>query len=79
MRLWVPHDERRAQPEPLATNDRAAYLAGIGLWLVVAIGVGITAAVGMLTEPTFAFATIGIGIALGVLGLIVVSRPRRRR
>ena len=78
MRLWVPHDERRPQPEPLATNDRLAYLVGIGLWLVVAAGVGVAAAMGMLQNPAFAAATIAIGIALGVLGVIVVSRPRRR-
>lgn len=78
MRLWVPHDERRPQPEPLATNDRQAYVVGIVLWLVVAIGVAIAASMGMLRDPAFATATIAIGVGLGVLGLIVVSRPRRR-
>ncbi|MGY6498434.1 MAG: DUF2530 domain-containing protein [Microcella sp.] len=77
MRLWVSHDERRPQPEPLATNDRLAYLVGIALWLVALAVVAVMALTGVASDTLGMIATAGVGVALGVLGLIVVSRPRR--
>jgi len=77
MRLWVSHDERRPQPEPLATNDRLAYLVGIALWLVALAVVAVMALTGVASDTSGMIATAGVGVALGVLGLIVVSRPRR--
>ncbi|MFN3708880.1 DUF2530 domain-containing protein [Microcella sp.] len=77
MRLWVPHDERRPQPEPLATNDRLAYLVGITLWLAAIAVIAVMALTGVMTDTVGMLVTAGIGIALGAAGLIVVSRPRR--
>jgi hypothetical protein len=77
VRFWVPHDERRPQPEPLATNDRLAYLVGIALWLVAIAAVAVMALTGVTADTLGMLVTAGIGIALGTLGLVVVSRPRR--
>ena len=34
MRLWLRASERRAQPDPLATDERVPVLVGGGLWVV---------------------------------------------
>lgn len=78
MRLYVPHDERRPQPQPAATNDTLAFTVGLGGWLI-----GLAIVVGMLTAPTSfdpdrVLTTIAVGLVLGVLGLFV-SRRRSRR
>lgn len=77
MRLYVPHAERRPQPEPAATNDTLAFAVGLGGWLI-----GLAIVIGMLTAPTSfdpdrVLTTIAVGLTLGVMGL-VVSRRRRR-
>jgi NO-binding membrane sensor protein with MHYT domain len=76
MRLWVPHEERRPQPEPLRTNDLLAFQVGLGLWLV-----GLAIVLGMLAtpiafDPARALITIGFGLVLGVAGLFVSRRQR---
>jgi ABC-type antimicrobial peptide transport system permease subunit len=81
MRLYVPHDERRPQPQPAVTNDARAFLIGIGAWLigltiVLAIVVGILSAP-VTFDPARALITIGVGLALGVIGLLVARRGRR--
>ncbi len=79
MRLYVPHDERRPQPEPAVTNDALAFAVGIGGWLV-----GLAVVIGMLAAPvTFdparVLTTIAVGLGLGILGLIVTRLRRRSR
>lgn len=76
MRLWVPHEQRRPQPEPLSTNDVLAFQVGLGLWLV-----GLVIVLGMLAtpiafDPVQALATITLGLALGLTGLLVSRRSR---
>jgi hypothetical protein len=77
MRLWVSHDERRPQPEPLATNDRLAYLVGIALWLIALATLATMAIMGSSGPADGMLATAAIGVGLGLLGLAVVSRSRR--
>lgn len=77
MRLWVSHDERRPQPEPVATNDRLAYQVGIGLWLLALIAVGIMVAVGMPVNGPVLLATVTIGVILGLAGIAVVGRQKK--
>jgi hypothetical protein len=82
MRLYLRSRDRRPDPAPLQTNDRATILVGIGVWIVVWIGCLVMhsrLADGgngwwIWTPPT--------GIVLGVLGLAYLrrlSRPRPRR
>ena len=77
MRLYVPHDERRPQPEPAITNDTLAFAIGLGGWAI-----GLAVALGMLSapaplDPARTLTTIAVGLVLGVAGLLV-SRRRRR-
>jgi len=79
MRLYVPHDERRPQPEPAVTNDVFAFAIGIGGWVI-----GLAVVLGMLSAPvTFdpvrVLATIAVGLVLGVAGLLFSANQRRRR
>ena len=37
MRLYVPHDERRPQPDPAITNDALAFAIGIPAYVLVSI------------------------------------------
>lgn len=78
MRLYVPHDERRPQPAPAVTNDALAFTIGLGGWLI-----GLAIVLGMLSapapfDPARALTTIAVGLVLGIAGLLV-SRRRRRR
>ena len=78
MRLYVPHAERRPQPEPATTNDTVAFAIGLGGWVI-----GLAIVLGMLSAPTpfdpaRALTTIAVGLVLGIAGLLV-SRRRARR
>lgn len=77
MRFWVSHEDRRPQPEPLATNDRLAYQVGIGLWLLALVAVGIMVAIGMPVDGPLLLATVVIGVILGLAGIAVVGRRRK--
>jgi len=77
MRLWVPHDQRRPQPEALHTNDVRAYQVGLVLWVIaLAIVVGLLATP-IAFDPVRTLSTVGLGLLLGVIGLLVALRARR--
>ncbi|QEO09390.1 DUF2530 domain-containing protein [Protaetiibacter larvae] len=77
MRLWLREDERRPDPEPVATDDRAAVLAGLVLW-VLALG-GLLVFVGALVDSgrVWWLWTCLVGIGLGLVGLVYTHRKRR--
>lgn len=78
MRLYVPHDERRPQPEPAVTNDALAFAIGLCGWAVsLAIVIGMLSAP-VTFDPDRVLTTIAVGLVLGIAGLIV-SRARVRR
>ena len=79
MRLYVPHSERRPQPEPATTNDALAFAVGIGAWLI-----GLAVVLGMLAapvpfDPARVLTTIAVGLALGTVGLLVTRLRRSAR
>ena len=77
MRFWLREDERRPDPEPVPTDDRAAVLAGLVLW-VLALG-GLLLFVGPLVEAgrVWWLWTCLVGIGLGLAALVYVHRLRR--
>jgi len=78
VRLWLSESERRPDPAPARADARKALLAGTLGWLVVFVvclsaGERLEAAgLGWLTTAA------AVGIALGVIGLVVVQAMRRR-
>ena len=77
MRLYVRSRDRRPDPAPLATNDRATVLIGIAIWVVAWV-------VALLLHDRLAASGNGwwiwtppAGIVLGVLGLAYVRRRER--
>ncbi|MFF2387572.1 DUF2530 domain-containing protein [Agromyces sp. NPDC058104] len=78
MRLWLSEEERRPDPAPARADARKALVAGTIGWLVVA-------AVCLLFRAPLAAAGLGwflaaaiVGVALGVVGIVVVQVIRRR-
>lgn len=77
MRLFVRRDIRRPHPEPAATNDALAFAVGLGGWVLgLAVLLGMLAS-GSITAEPHTLATVGVGIVLGLLGLLVSWRRGR--
>jgi hypothetical protein len=77
VRLYQRSAERRPDPSPLVTNDRATVLVGIGVWvaaLVVALVMH-----GRLADDgrTWWIWTAATGAVLGVAGLVYLRRHGR--
>jgi len=78
MRFWLKDEERRPDPAPVATDDRAAIVAGLVLW-VVAFAV-LLVFVGPLVDAgrVWWLWTCLIGIGIGLVALVYLHRLRRR-
>ena len=77
MRLYQRSADRRPDPPPLATNDRAVVLVGIGLWLV-ALVVTLVMHDRLAAEGrTWWIWTAATGVGLGLLGLDYLRRHGR--
>lgn len=78
MRLYLRSRDRRPDPEPLPTNDRATVLVGMAMWAVLWVAAvvfyGQLDAAGrgwwVWTPPA--------GIVLGLLGLAWINSNQRR-
>lgn len=79
MRLWLKQHERRPSPAPVPTDDRAAFLVGIVLWLLALV------AIVMFLAPLSAAGNgwwlwIAVtGVVLGIIGLLYTHLRGRRR
>lgn len=77
VRLYQRSAERRPDPPPLATNDRATVLTGIAAWLVVLV-VALLGHDRLAAEGrTWWIWTAVAGAGLGVLGLGYLRRHGR--
>ena len=78
MRLWLSESERRPDPAPARTDARKALLVGTAAWLVALLMS--LALREPLADAGFAWftAAAAIGLAHGVIGLVVVQLRRRR-
>jgi LPXTG-motif cell wall-anchored protein len=77
VRLYQRSADRRLDPPPVTTNDRAIVLVGVALWIVAL-------ALTLVFHERLADAgrawwtwTALAGIAGGLLGLLYISRRRR--
>ncbi|MBK4348197.1 DUF2530 domain-containing protein [Lacisediminihabitans changchengi] len=78
MKLFLKDSERRADPEPLETDDRKAVLVGLAAWLVAFVvllvvfgGTMIDSGRGWLLWCCVA------GLVIGVIGLVYTQITRR--
>ncbi|HLT67011.1 MAG TPA: DUF2530 domain-containing protein [Microbacterium sp.] len=79
MRFWLSDEERRPDPAPVATDDRAAILAGLVLWVLALAALLVF--VGSLVEAgrVWWLWTCLVGIGLGLVTLVYVHRRTRNR
>jgi hypothetical protein len=79
MRFWLKDVERRPDPAPVATDDRAAILAGLELWVVALAALLVF--VGPLVDAgrVWWLWTCLVGIGLGLGTLVYVHRRARHR
>ncbi len=72
MRFSLRHDERRADPPPVKTNDRLAWIIGLVVWAVALV------ALFVVTHNWSGLWTCVAGLVLGVLGLVYTEVRTRR-
>jgi LPXTG-motif cell wall-anchored protein len=77
VRLYQRSADRRPDPPPLATNDRATVLVGIGLWVVALVLTLVFHEQLADAGRTWWTWTALSGIAGGLLGLVYLRRRRR--
>ncbi|GAA1785846.1 DUF2530 domain-containing protein [Agromyces lapidis] len=78
MRLWLSEEERRPDPAPARADARKALVAGTIGWLVVAAGCFVFRDALDAAGLGWCLAAAIVGVALGVLGIVVVQVIRRR-
>ncbi len=77
MRLYQRSADRRPDPPPLATDDRATVLVGIGLWLVALVVTLVLHARLADQGRTWWIWTAVTGVLLGLAGLVYLRRHGR--
>jgi hypothetical protein len=74
----MPKAERRPDPAPLETDDRATVLIGMLLWAVAFVVLVVFFRDDLRRHhTTFWLWSCGAGVAMGVYGLWFVARRRR--
>ena len=82
MRLWLRDSERRPDPPPLKTDDRAAVVTGLALWVIATVLAIVFSAQLSASGLGWIVPTTVVGVALGIVGLVytfVKSRRTSRR
>jgi hypothetical protein len=77
VRLYLRSHERRPDPEPLQTNDRATVLAGIAVWAVLWVLTAVFHDQLDAAGRGWWIWTPPAGIGLGLVGLAYLRRHRR--
>lgn len=78
MRFWLSEEERRPDPEPAVTDDRAAILTGLVLWVLAFAALLVV--VGPLVEAgrVWWLWTCLVGVGLGLVMLVYAHRRGQR-
>jgi hypothetical protein len=79
MRLMLKHDERRPTPAPVLTDDRAAFLVGLGLWVIAAVAGVLFLVPLQAAGNAWWLWTAVAGVVLGLAGLLYTHVRGRRR
>ena len=79
MRIWLSEGERRPDPQPAPTDDRAAVLAGLGLWVLAFAGLLVFVGPLIEADRVWYLWTCLVGIGLGLVGLVYIHFRRRPR
>ena len=78
MRFWLSEQERRPDPAPARADARKAVAAGTAAWLVALVAcLLLRAPLEQAGLGWFAVAA-AVGVALGLVGMVVVQVIRRR-
>ncbi|MFP7762045.1 DUF2530 domain-containing protein [Marisediminicola sp. LYQ85] len=78
LRLWLKDSERRPDPAPVQTDDRAPMLLGTVGWLAALITLLFFAGPMIEGGNRWWLLTCAIGVALGLAGLVYAHLKRRR-
>ena len=78
MRFWLKDEERRPDPEPVPTDDRAAVLTGLVLWVVAFAALLVFADPLIEAGRVWWLWTCLVGIGLGLGTLVYVHRRAQR-
>ena len=78
MRYWLSEQERRPDPAPARADARKAVAAGTAAWLVALVACVVFRA--PLEQAGLGWFTVAaaVGVALGLVGMVVVQVIRRR-
>ena len=79
MPLWTTPSDRRPEPEPLRTNDVRAFAVGLAGWMLGLAFVAVMLTMPGTVDTRGALLTIAIGLALGIVGVIVSRRTGHDR
>jgi hypothetical protein len=78
VRFWLSDQERRPDPAPARADARKAVAAGTAAWLVALVACLVFRA--PLEQAGFGWFAVAaaVGVALGLVGMLVVQVIRRR-
>lgn len=77
MRLWVRPEDRRAEPEPVRTDDRRAVLVGVAAWVVALGGLLLALPAVLGRDDGWWLWTVLVGLGVGLI-LLVYAHVRQR-
>lgn len=77
MRLWVRQEDRRAEPEPVRTDDRRAVLVGLVAWVVALGGLLLALPAVLGRNDGWWLWTVLVGFGIGLV-LLVSTHVRQR-
>jgi hypothetical protein len=79
VRIWLKDSERRADPQPMKTDDRKVVLVGLVLWVIALAGLLIFVRPLLDGGHGFWLWTVVVGITIGLVGLVYTTWRQGRQ